>query len=185
METKNENINKNFAIKVQNNAKEIVDYLVNLGYNRGYCDGNARNNAHYYIIDDIIRCTGSNIQDKKVYTLQQYKELRKNSKNKVIHVKTQQEWDFATEKLGKRWSYNWFTDTKEKSTIFCNDNIRGNINHAKALNYQIISFEDWCKENNYTFTKIYTKDDFIVGKWYKIISNFNLEKAELLGIIYS
>ena len=47
------------AIKVHDNAKQVLDYLIELGYNENGNSGNAPNNAYYYINpnNNNIRCS--------------------------------------------------------------------------------------------------------------------------------
>lgn len=75
--------------------------------------------------------------------------------NKVVHCKSQQEWDFVIDNSISKVDKSAFVNKD-------NYNSGGNciditskyefcyLNYYKENNYKILSFEDWCKENNYT-----------------------------------
>jgi len=62
----------------------------------------------------------------------------------VVHCKTEQEWDIATEKLGYKWSdaTNW-DFYKEDSCINLNEVYYGNTKFYINDNYTILSFDEW------------------------------------------
>jgi hypothetical protein len=73
---------------------------------------------------------------------------------KVIHVKTQEEWDFVTEKL----NYNWWGSGgiaggwrvyKESSCINIQEKSFCEISYFEKNDSEIISFNQWCIQNNY------------------------------------
>lgn len=68
------------------------------------------------------------------------------NKTKAVYCKNQKEWDFVSKKLGR-------TDPTEYNKVGnCIVLINPDSSVTHTSNYhEIISFEDWCKENNYTF----------------------------------
>jgi hypothetical protein len=72
------------AIRVNDDAKKIVEYLVSLGYNKNYMMGNLSSGLYYYTDDkNRIQGGGSSILKKcKVYeTLEEFINSRNVIKN--------------------------------------------------------------------------------------------------------
>jgi len=94
-----------------------------------------------------------------------------NKENTVVHCTTQEQWDFVTEKLGYKWDKGTIWSIYRENTAINLERIGySKVTFYKDIKKIILSFENWCKENNYTYTKVYTKDDFVVGKWYKFLN---------------
>ena len=82
----------------------------------------------------------------------------------AVHCKTQEEWDFVTEKLGYKWSeYSKWDFYKNNICINLNRLDFGTADVA-YMGYQILSFQEWCDLNGYKMEK---EVKFEVGKWYK------------------
>lgn len=111
-------------------------------------------------------------------------------KNKAIHCKTREEWNFVSEKLQYTWkNYNNWTSYKENSCINIQGNTFGKLSYYQKENYTIISFENWCKENNYIF-KSNPNIDFSIlekDKWYEIETGYKwlIKFYNLTHLIYS
>lgn len=79
-------------------------------------------------------------------------EIREKPKKVAVHVTTQDEWDFVIDKL-KTSYYNDFDLYRTETAIDLSDSSYCNIKWFKKNDYKIISFGEWCKDNNYTFIK--------------------------------
>lgn len=107
-----------------------------------------------------------------------------NNKNTVVRCTTQEQWDFVTEKLGYKWNRGITWSTYGENTAINLEEIGySRVAFYKDTKKVILSFEEWCKQNNYTYTKVYTKDDFIIGKWYKFL-NTNDNKEWIVKITH-
>ena len=71
----------------------------------------------------------------------------------AVHCETQEQWDFVIEKVGyNNLSEYVFNKDKFGSCIILNSsNHFGSFKWATKENYQILSFSDWCAQNNYEF----------------------------------
>lgn len=68
----------------------------------------------------------------------------------AVHCETQEQWDFVTEKLGYEWNAADWTDYGNNTCV--NLEYKGFGTADVAYNgYQILSFSDWCAQNNYEF----------------------------------
>lgn len=93
---------------------------------------------------------------------------KQSLKNQAVHCKTQEEWDFVTEKLGNDGE-NWFKhadwgNNKSFCISFEGKNQSQTLDFYQKANYQILSFQEWCDLNGYKMEK---EVKFEVGKWYK------------------
>ncbi len=97
----------------------------------------------YYDIEGLIH----------PYTENQFEEVLIDSKGvevdkskAVVHCKTQEEWDFVTEKLGYKWEFKTWSTDKELSCINLKGKYSDKITYYSKENYYIYSFDEWCKE---------------------------------------
>lgn len=68
----------------------------------------------------------------------------------AVHCETQEQWDFVTEKLGYEWNAAAWTDYGNNTCV--NLEYKGFGTADVSYNgYQILSFSDWCAQNNYEF----------------------------------
>ena len=89
----------------------------------------------------------------------------KESLKKAVHLKTQEEIEFFREKLSINPIKTDIFEIYGEIAYYLNSPKTFDvIDLVKQTNYQIISFEDWCKQNNYVMK---TKFEFKVGNWYK------------------
>lgn len=65
---------------------------------------------------------------------------------KVVNVRTQEQWDKVTEILGYKWNGNWWIEDKEYTCINISLNLRNNISYYKVKGYKIISFKEFMEE---------------------------------------
>lgn len=72
---------------------------------------------------------------------------------KVVHVKTQEEWDFVSEKLKYTWIDGCWEHREENSCINLSKKKTASIEFHKSRNCEILSFEEWCIQNNYRIEK--------------------------------
>jgi len=81
----------------------------------------------------------------------------------AVHCKTQEEWDFATSRIGssaiKKAGFE-----KTSNCLNIDGTARCNYEYYSEENYQILSFKEWCDLNNYKMDKQF---EFEVGKYYK------------------
>ena len=89
----------------------------------------------------------------------------------AVHCKTQEEWDFVTEKLGNDGE-NWFKHADwGNNESFCisfeGKNQSQTLDFYQKGNYQILSFQEWCDLNRY---KMENEVKFEVGD-YIILEN--------------
>jgi len=75
----------NFAVIIEDNASEIVNFLVSKGFERNYNAGNGSNNYFYYIeTDKKIKFSLSLNPTYKIYTLTQLKEMKTTQEEKGL-----------------------------------------------------------------------------------------------------
>lgn len=85
---------------------------------------------------------------------------------KVLHTKTQEEWNFVISKFNPRSLASSIYDMYKEKTVIILDGspgFYGNLSWAQRGGHTIISFEDWCKENGHItkieiFPRIYIGD---------------------------
>ena len=62
----------------------------------------------------------------------------------VVHVETQKQYDYITEKLNYNWNENKWLDERENTCLIIDEKIYSSINyHKKYGNVKIISFEEF------------------------------------------
>ena len=62
----------------------------------------------------------------------------------VVHVETQEQYDYVTEKLNYNWNENKWLDERENTCLIIDEKIYSSINyHKKYGNVKIISFEEF------------------------------------------
>ena len=96
------------------------------------------------------------------YVLKESIEQPKQPLKQAVHCKTQEEWDFVTEKLGYKWTEGHWNKYGKYTCIEIWDKGYGTSDLA-FKNYQILSFQEWCDLNGYKTEK---EVKFEVGKWY-------------------
>lgn len=71
--------------------------------------------------------------------------------SKVVNVKTQEEWDFVTTKMNLIWYVPFEKLSHPKGQVCIHIASLGHsyVDWAKKHGYQVISFEEWCKENGH------------------------------------
>jgi len=89
----------------------------------------------------------------------------------AVHCKTQEEWDFVTEKLGYKWELGSWDKYENESCINLEDIGFGTLGVAYKSAY---TFQEWCDLNGYKMEK---EVKFEVGKWYICLCNKNLYKC--------
>ena len=93
----------------------------------------------------------------------------------VVHVETQGQYDYVTEKLNYNWNGNKWLDERENTCIRIDEELYSSINyHKKYGNVKVISFEEFKSryEPQLKIGDTFEKDGFIcrveseVKKWY-------------------
>ena len=93
----------------------------------------------------------------------------------VVHVETQEQYDYVTEKLNYNWNGNKWLDERENTCIRIDEELYSSINyHKKYGNVKVISFEEFKSryEPQLKIGDTFEKDGFIcrveseVKKWY-------------------
>jgi len=74
----------------------------------------------------------------------------KTSIKRAVHCKTQEEWDFAAKRLGRKAITNW----RDRGDCIKLDSPDESHFFSLSPQYQDISFEEWCEENGYILTKM-------------------------------
>lgn len=98
-----------------------------------------------------------------------YKLAKFTDKPQAVHCANQQQWDFAASKLGRtdKIGYNGCGDIisidSPNNSFFSTSN--------KANSYEILSFEDWCKLNDYSVNEPKWYETLKVGDKVKCIAN--------------
>ena len=87
----------------------------------------------------------------------------------VVHVETQEQYDYVTEKLNYNWNENKWLNERENTCLIIDEEIYSSINyHKKYGNVKIISFEEF--KSRYELDT-FEKDGFVcrveseVEKW--------------------
>lgn len=84
-------------------------------------------------------------------------DLQQKPKNQAVHCTTQEEWDFVLSKFNPSGLLKEWNSYKEKSCINLNAGWYSELSFYIELNYQILSFQEWCDLNNYSMEKDCTK----------------------------
>ena len=93
----------------------------------------------------------------------------------VVHVETQEQYDYVTEKLNYNWNENKWLNERENTCLIIDEKIYSSINyHKKYGNVKIISFEEFKLryEPQLKIGDTFEKDGFVcrveseVKKWY-------------------
>ncbi len=93
----------------------------------------------------------------------------------VVHVETQEQYDYVTEKLNYNWNENKWLDEKKKTCIRLDERIYGSLDYYKTYtSVKIISFEELKSryEPQLKIGDTFEKDGFVcrveseVKKWY-------------------
>ena len=109
----------------------------------------------------FLKLEGTNSKEKSniLYNLWNPKQPLKQA----VHCKTQEEWDFVTNKLGYKWGQHCsFSAFSESTCISLIDTQYSYVDYLKN-DYQILSFQEWCQQNGYKMEK---EVKFEIGKWY-------------------
>ena len=65
-------------------------------------------------------------------------------KREVVHVETQEQYDYIAEKLNYNWNENKWFDERENTCLIIDEKIYSSINYYKKYgNVKIISFEEF------------------------------------------
>lgn len=90
---------------------------------------------------------------------------KKNVKSTYVNVRTQEQWDFVTKKLGYNWGTGRWDVYKQDSTINLHDQYYGNYcNDIKCC-----TFEQWLEDTGYTYPENKFNYKFKVGDKVKVI----------------
>jgi hypothetical protein len=115
------------------------------------------------------------------------KEEVKQPLKQAVHCKTQEEWDFVTEKLGYKWDIgdsvnNTWSRYGNKTFINLSEKHFNSI-EEKRYNYQILSFQEWCDLNGYKMesNQEFKENDWIV--YYKVNIHANIDAFKLNDIL--
>ena len=93
----------------------------------------------------------------------------------AVHCKTQEEWDFVTEKLKYEWDEGHWSKYGEASCIEIGDKGYGTSDVA-FKNYQILSFQEWCDLNGYKMKKTrFQAGDYVVSLRPRGLSTYNIK----------
>ena len=90
-------------------------------------------------------------------------QMKKQQLKQAVHCKTQEEWDFVTDKFG----YKFITNFK----LGYNDTININSKTCECKrfydnsNYALLSFQEWCDLNGYKMEKEMVIDESCIGKF--------------------
>ena len=94
----------------------------------------------------------------------------------VVHVETQEQYDYVTEKLNYNWNENRWLDERENTCLRIDDEMTyDSLKYYTSLGYKIISFEEFKSryEPQLKIGDTFEKDGFVcrveseVKKWYK------------------
>ena len=69
----------------------------------------------------------------------------------AVHCETQEQWDFVTEKLRYKWGEYSSWSIYKNNTCIGLEKIGFGTAKMGYKEYQILSFSDWCAQNNYEF----------------------------------
>ena len=94
----------------------------------------------------------------------------------VVHVETQEQYDYVTEKLNYNWNENRWLDERENTCLRIDDEMTyDSLKYYTSLGYKIISFGEFKSryEPQLKIGDTFEKDGFVcrveseVKKWYK------------------
>ena len=94
----------------------------------------------------------------------------------VVHVETQEQYDYVTEKLNYNWNENRWLDERENTCLRIDDEMTyDSLKYYTSLGYKIISFDEFKSryEPQLKIGDTFEKDGFVcraeseVKKWYK------------------
>ena len=94
----------------------------------------------------------------------------------VVHCKTQEEWDFVSNKLGRNSSVKYLEHANNNCIRLDIPNSSFSKSSSIDHNFSILSFEEWCKRFNHVFpveSKELTSDDLVEGEYYQAIDTDN------------
>jgi len=123
----------------------------------------------YRVLTEQGGQTTNGVQDHFIPSTKEAFDAQNQSKQplkQAVHCKTQEEWDFVTEKLGYKWKLSNWSRYKTDSHIGLNNMQNAPAHYWLPKGYQILSFQEWCDLNVY---KMENKCEFEVGKWYKVL----------------
>lgn len=82
----------------------------------------------------------------------------------AVNCKSQEEWDFISEKLKLNWTSGKYSNYKEKTCVNTDgERLFSDVAYYERKDYQILSFQEWCDLNRYKMEKIlYKKNDYYV-----------------------
>ena len=90
----------------------------------------------------------------------------------VVHVETQEQYDYVTEKLNYNWNENKWLNERENTCLIIDEELYSSINyHKKYGNVKIISFEEFKSRYELKIGDTFEKDGFVcrveseVEKW--------------------
>jgi len=138
------------AFEAQNKPKDIIECEECNGTGEVMV-GKLYPNGHTEVNEECPVCGGEGIIDKPKQPLKQ-----------AVHCKTQEEWDFVTEKLNYNWIHTKFKINRDCISLSAAQN--SSEIYWKSKDYQILSFQEWCNLNGY---KMENEVKFEVGKWYQ------------------
>jgi len=148
-----------FRIKIENNnGKEIIDFLVNKGYNNNFKYKGGLTQG-YYGYDASRRNyiqTCELMYTTKGYTLSEFKKLFEKEKQyeyKVVHCTTQEEWNFVLDRIKNPLEV--IENSFKNYNNICINIITGTYERLEWYqnhNSKIYSFKEWCEEFNHEFS---------------------------------
>ena len=90
----------------------------------------------------------------------------------VVHVETQEQYDYVTEKLNYNWNENKWLDERENTCLRIDEKLYSSINyHKKYGDAKVISFEEFKSRYELKIGDTFEKDGFVcrveseVEKW--------------------
>lgn len=139
--------------QIEHNHFKSKDWLVKGSTNDGY-EFTSGAVWHKDVLDSIREASLEEIQE---YLPDNHpdkfkKEEEKKYDYKVVHCKTQEQWDFVYEKVNSRQSNNW-NSYKENTGFAFNVDEYSSISFYETRSSLIYSFEDWCTKFGHTFEK--------------------------------
>ena len=159
---------KNWICKMTNESKGTLN-----NYRRNFVNYDNEDCSWDYMLPNgsggnLIDGTEITFDQFKKYVLKEYIEQPKQSLKQAVHCKTQEEWNFVSEKL----NYNWINAKFgiNRDCISLNAAQNSSKIYWKSKDYKILSFQEWWDLIGY---KIENEVKFEVGKWYKNLGNSN------------
>lgn len=122
----------------------------------------------------------------KPFDVTKLNTIESDNTNVAVHCTTQEQWDFVLSKFNpKNISKELYSIYNTKSILICrgeNLGCYGSVG-ANSCYYKIISFEEWCKENNYTMEE----EVLVFGKYHIgdiVVSLTDVNKYRKTGDIF-